>query len=95
MPIRFRPGWQGRVMAETRRARARAGRSDLPRGVIHADLFPNNVFFIGDRLSGLIDFYFACTDAFAYDLAICLNSWCFEADGSFNLTKGQAHARGL
>jgi homoserine kinase type II len=63
---------------------------DLPRGVIHADLFPNNVFFIGDRLSGLIDFYFACIDTFAYDLAICLNSWCFEADGSFNLTKGQA-----
>ena len=62
----------------------------LPRGVIHADLFPNNVFFLGDRLSGLIDFYFACTDAFAYDLAICLNSWCFEADSSFNLTKGQA-----
>ncbi len=52
--------------------------------------FPNNVFFIKDRLSGLIDFYFACTDAFAYDLAICLNSWCFEADASFNLTKGQA-----
>ena len=62
----------------------------LPGGVIHADLFPNNVFFIGDRLSGLIDFYFACNDAFAYDLAICLNSWCFESDLSFNLTKGQA-----
>lgn len=64
--------------------------SDLPQGVIHADLFPNNVFFIKDKLSGLIDFYFACNDAFAYDLAICLNSWCFEADASFNLTKGQA-----
>lgn len=62
----------------------------LPGGVIHADLFPDNVFFIAGRLSGLIDFYFACTDAFAYDLAICLNAWCFEADGSFNLTKGQA-----
>ncbi|MDX5367141.1 MAG: homoserine kinase [Alphaproteobacteria bacterium] len=64
---------------------------DLPAGVIHADLFPDNVFFIGDRLSGLIDFYFACNDAFAYDLAICLNAWCFEVDGSFNITK----ARGL
>ena len=64
---------------------------DLPHGVIHADLFPDNVFFIGDRLSGLIDFYFACTDAFAYDLAVCLNAWCFEPDGSFNITK----ARGL
>lgn len=67
---------------------------DLPGGVIHADLFPNNVFFIQNQLSGLIDFYFACTDAFAYDLAICLNSWCFEADNSFNLTKGQAMLAG-
>lgn len=63
---------------------------DLPGGVIHADLFPNNVFFLGERLSGLIDFYFACNDALAYDLAICLNAWCFETDGSFNITKGQA-----
>ena len=63
--------------------------SDLPVGIIHADLFPDNVFFLGDRLSGLIDFYFACTDAFAYDLGICLNAWCFEPDGSFNLTKGR------
>ena len=62
----------------------------LSRGVIHADLFPDNVFFIGDRLSGLIDFYFACNDFFAYDLAICLNAWCFEPDGSYNLTKGMA-----
>ena len=62
----------------------------LPHGVIHADLFPDNVFFIGDRLSGLIDFYFACNDAFAYDLAICLNAWCFEHDGSFNITKARA-----
>ncbi|WP_339832075.1 homoserine kinase [uncultured Parvibaculum sp.] len=63
---------------------------DLPSGVIHADLFPDNVFFIGDRLSGLIDFYFACNDAFAYDLAICLNAWCFENDGAFNITKARA-----
>lgn len=63
---------------------------DLPSGVIHADLFPDNVFFIGDRLSGLIDFYFACNDFFAYDIAICLNAWCFEHDGAFNLTKGMA-----
>ena len=62
----------------------------LPRGVIHADLFPDNVFFLGGELSGLIDFYFACTDALAYDLAICLNAWCFEADASFNITKGMA-----
>lgn len=68
--------------------------SDLPSGVIHADLFPDNVFFIGERLSGLIDFYFACHDAWAYDLAICLNAWCFEQDGSYNLTKGQAMLAG-
>lgn len=66
----------------------------LPIGVIHADLFPDNVFFIGPRLSGLIDFYFACTDALAYDLAIGLNAWCFEADGSFNMTKGRAMIAG-
>jgi homoserine kinase type II len=66
----------------------------LPSGVIHADLFPDNVFFIGPKLSGLIDFYFACTDSFAYDLAICLNAWCFEQDGSYNLTKGQAMIAG-
>jgi homoserine kinase type II len=59
----------------------------LPRGVIHADLFPDNVFFEGERLTGLIDFYFACTDFLAYDLAVCMNAWCFEADGSFNITK--------
>jgi homoserine kinase type II len=65
-------------------------RKDLPEGVIHADLFPDNVFFLGNQLSGLIDFYFACTDALAYDIAICLNAWCFEPDHSFNVTKGRA-----
>ncbi|HKY94821.1 MAG TPA: homoserine kinase [Kiloniellales bacterium] len=62
----------------------------LPEGVIHADLFPDNVFFLDEQLSGLIDFYFACTDFYAYDLAICLNAWCFEPDRAFNLTKGRA-----
>jgi homoserine kinase type II len=64
--------------------------TDLPSGVIHADLFPDNVFFLGEKLSGLIDFYFACNDLYAYDLATCLNAWCFEKDHSFNLTKGTA-----
>jgi homoserine kinase type II len=68
--------------------------SDLPAGVIHADLFPDNVFFLGDELSGLIDFYFACNDALAYDLAIALNAWCFEPDASFNITKGMALING-
>ncbi|MDF2996066.1 MAG: homoserine kinase [Xanthobacteraceae bacterium] len=62
----------------------------LPAGVIHADLFPDNVFFIDDQLSGLIDFYFACNDLLAYDVAICLNAWCFEPDGAYNATKGRA-----
>jgi homoserine kinase type II len=62
----------------------------LPQGVIHADLFPDNVFFLSNKLSGLIDFYFACTDALAYDVAICLNAWCFEPDHSYNVTKGRA-----
>ncbi len=63
--------------------------SGLPAGVIHADLFPDNVFFRIGKLSGLIDFYFACNDVFAYDIAICLNAWCFEPDGSFNVTKAR------
>jgi homoserine kinase type II len=66
----------------------------LPSGVIHADLFNDNVLFLHDKLSGLIDFYFACNDAFAYDVAICLNAWCFEADGSFNATKARALLQG-
>jgi homoserine kinase type II len=61
----------------------------LPTGIIHADLFPDNVFFRHEQLSGVIDFDFACTDFLAYDLAICLNAWCFESDGSFNVTKAR------
>jgi homoserine kinase type II len=61
----------------------------LPEGVIHADLFPDNIFFRGEVVTGLIDFYFACTDFLVYDLAICLNAWCFESDGSFNVTKAR------
>jgi homoserine kinase type II len=64
--------------------------SELPSGICHADLFPDNVFFLSDRLSGMIDFYFACNDIFAYDLSVCLNAWCFEKDNAFNLTKSTA-----
>ena len=62
----------------------------LPCGVIHADLFPDNVLFMNGIVSGLIDFYFACNDSYAYDLAIMLNAWCFEIDGSYNITKGKS-----
>jgi homoserine kinase type II len=67
---------------------------NLPTGHIHADLFPDNVFFLNGEISGLIDFYFACTDFYAYDIAICLNAWCFERDFSFNITKSRALLRG-
>lgn len=68
--------------------------SDLPRGIIHADLFPDNVFFLGDRLSGVIDFYFACNDLLAYDIAICLNAWCFEGHSRYDRDRGAALLRG-
>jgi homoserine kinase type II len=82
------PGLRDTIARELARLEG-AWPGDLPQGVIHADLFPDNVFFLGDRLSGLIDFYFACTDTLAYDVAICLNAWCFEADHSYNVTKGR------
>jgi homoserine kinase type II len=63
---------------------------ELPSGVIHADMFNDNVFFLHDRLSGIIDFYFACNDFLAYDVAICVNAWCFEQDNAFNATKARA-----
>ncbi len=67
---------------------------ELPSGIIHADLFPDNVFFLGDTLSGVIDFYFACNDLLAYDISIGLNAWCFEKDGAYNITKGTAFLDG-
>ncbi len=67
---------------------------DLPGGVIHADLFPDNVLFVNNRISGIIDLYFACNDALAYDLAVTLNAWCFETDGAFNVTNGRAMIAG-
>ena len=62
----------------------------LPQGTIHADLFPDNVFFSGDTFTGVIDFYFSCTDAMAYDIAVCLNAWAFNEMGSYDLEKGKA-----
>lgn len=66
----------------------------LPSGIIHADLFPDNVFFMGDRFAAAFDFYFACNDLLAYDLGVCLNSWCFETDGAFNVTAARAFVAG-
>lgn len=90
-------GKAGREMAEVAAALRGALRPilaawprALPLGHIHADLFPDNVFFLDGRVSGLIDFYFAATDFLAYDLAVCLNAWCFERDGSYNVTKSRA-----
>lgn len=67
---------------------------DLPEGVIHADYFPDNVFFKDAAFAGTIDFYFACVDTLAYDLAVALNAWCFEPDGSFNITAARALVAG-
>lgn len=78
------------IAAELHHLEADVWPKHLPQGVIHADLFPDNVFFLGERVSGIIDFTFACTDMLAYDVAICLNAWCFESDCSFNVTKARA-----
>jgi homoserine kinase type II len=86
---KVKPGLAGVIEKELRYLE-RHWAGDLPDGVIHADLFPDNVFFLGDKISGLIDFYFACNDMLAYDIAVCLNAWCFETDGSFNVTKARA-----
>jgi homoserine kinase type II len=75
---------------------ALAGRwpKHLPAGVVHADLFPDNALYLHDNLSGVIDFYFACNDLLAYDLAICMNAWCFEQGREFNVTKARALMHG-
>jgi len=86
---KVKPGLNGVIEKELRYLESH-WTDDVPQGVIHADLFPDNVFFLGDKVSGLIDFYFACNDMLAYDVAVCLNAWCFEPDGSFNVTKARA-----
>jgi homoserine kinase type II len=86
----LQPGLRDFVKAELDHLEGGCWPKNLPQGVIHADLFPDNVFFLGEKVSGLIDFTFACTDMLAYDVAICLNAWCFESDCSFNVTKARA-----
>jgi homoserine kinase type II len=90
---RLKPGLAAVIAADLEHL-ARAWPGDLPTGVVHADYFPDNVFFQGGRFAGAIDFYFACEDAFAYDIAIALNAWCFEPDGSFNITAARAMVAG-
>jgi homoserine kinase type II len=90
---RLKPGLAAVIEADLAHL-ARAWPGDLPRGVVHADYFPDNVFFQGGRFAGTIDFYFACDDALAYDIAIALNAWCFEPDGSFNITSARAMVAG-
>jgi len=87
------PGMTAKIAFELATLR-RDWPQNLARGVIHADLFPDNVFFLHDAVSGVIDFYFACNDLLAYDLAICMNAWCFEADHAFNVTKARALLKG-
>jgi len=87
-------GGLGQLIAESLADLERDWPQGLPSGVIHADLFPDNVLFMGDKVSGLIDFYFACNDMLAYDLAVLLNSWSFESDGAYNITKGKAAIAG-
>lgn len=90
---KFLPGMTASIGHELEALRYEWPRN-LAEGVIHADLFPDNVFFLNDRVSGVIDFYFACNDLLAYDLAICLNAWCFEPDHAFNVTKARALLNG-
>jgi homoserine kinase type II len=89
----LKPGLAATIAADIARFE-RLWPRDLPSGVIHADFFPDNVFFQQGRFAAAIDFYFACDDAFAYDLAVCLNAWCFEADGSLNVTAARALVAG-
>jgi homoserine kinase type II len=86
----LQPGLRDFIAAELGALESGIWPEHLPKGVIHADLFPDNVFFLGENLSGVIDFTFACNDILAYDVAITLNAWCFEPDHSFNVTKARA-----
>ena len=90
---RLKPGLSATIAADL--AEFGAGwPTDLPAGTIHADFFPDNVFFKEGRFAAAIDFYFACDDALAYDIGCCLNAWCFEPDGSFNVTSARAFLAG-
>lgn len=85
----LRPGLAALIERDMAEVRA-AWPVDLPRGAIHADLFPDNALFVGEALTGVIDFYFSCNDFLAYDLAVCLNAWCFVDERDYSLARGRA-----
>ena len=89
----LKPGLAATVRGDLARFAERWPR-DLPEGIVHADYFPDNVFFMSGRFAATIDFYFAAWDHLAYDIGAAVNAWCFEADGSFNLTRAQAFLEG-
>ena len=89
----LKPGLAATIDDDVRRLTA-GWPARLPEGLIHADYFPDNVFFRGPAFAGAIDFYFAAWDALAYDIAVALNAWCFEPDGSFNVTAARAFVAG-
>ncbi|NCV24227.1 MAG: homoserine kinase, partial [Proteobacteria bacterium] len=68
--------------------------SNLPSGIIHADLFHDNIFFLKKKFSGFIDLYFSCNDAYVYDLAICINAICFDSKFKFKVNKAKALIKG-
>lgn len=91
--VRFLPQQTAQLLADEVALHAARDSGDLPRGVIHADLFRDNVLLEGDRVGGLIDFYFACSDVLLYDVAITLNDWCMQADGHLDAARGGSFLR--
>lgn len=86
----FLPAPEAALLQDEVRFQSQYRFSDLPRGAIHADLFRDNVLFAGDRVAGVIDFYFACTDVLLYDIAITVNDWCIAADGALDDSRARA-----
>jgi homoserine kinase type II len=80
----FLPADEARLLREEVRYQSLQRRANLPRGVIHADLFRDNVLFKNGRIAGVIDFYFACVDALLFDVAVAVNDWCIEKNGRLN-----------
>lgn len=88
--VRFLPPEDAALLESEVRFQAKHRFDDLPRGVIHADLFRDNILFRGKAIAGVIDFYFACVDALLYDVAIAVNDWCLAADGGLDDAKSAA-----